>query len=458
MTSTSEKRGPTRRFGFRAGVVAFVTAALVTQGAFFASAKDLDEYATWDDVVDAQGDVDEQNRLIEEINGQISQLKTQVAEAEQVAEQKGEAYSQASEATTEQTGVVYSLQQQADEADEAAIAAEQEAGAVAASMSNRVNVDPTIQLLTEPDSADGFLMGMSTLSKVGTHNGGVYENAVSARNNAEQLGEQAQSALDELEVLEAAAEAAYNEAVAAQQDLQTKRDEAINQGAELEAMLVPLMEHRDVVEADYQEGERLRELERQRIERERAEAAAAAQAAAEAAAREQQTNSGGGGGGGGGGSAPSTNTGGGGGGGGGGSTASGWHAPLPGAWVTSPFGMRLHPVYGYYRMHNGIDLVSGGGCWAPIHAVTSGTVTFAGWFGGSGYMVSVQASDGTTFNSAHMPEGGMNVYVGQSVSAGDVIGYVGTTGASTGCHLHFEVVQGGYVDPRAYLANRGIYY
>lgn len=106
--------------------------------------------------------------------------------------------------------------------------------------------------------------------------------------------------------------------------------------------------------------------------------------------------------------------------------------------------------------HNGIDMV-GGGCGADLVAVAAGTVTFAGMQGGYGNHVELDLGDGTTVSYSHIQPGGIGVSVGQQVNAGDYIGAVGTTGNSTGCHLHFEVKQGGsFVNPVPWLTEHGI--
>lgn len=445
MPSPRPTRSSRRRSTAWRALAAFaVSVAVLLAGGTVAQAKSLDEYATWDDVVAAQGDVDRQNQLIDEINAQIDQLNEDVRIAEADALVKGEAFSEASTKTNLQQETHYSLQQQAEEAAEVADAAERDAGAMAAAMSNRAGADPTMQLLMQPEGADDFLMSMSTLSKLGTYSGAVFEEAVTARNNADQLTEQAEIALTELQRLEKLAEDAFTAAVEAQTRVQQARDKAIDQGSELEAMLIPLMEHRDVVQADYEEGERLREEERRRIEEERR--------LEEEERRRQSQEAGGGGGGGGGGEG-------------------GWVAPVSGGisypmhsagYVTSWWGYRVHPITGEWRYHNGLDLVYayGGSCWMPLYAVHSGTISYADWMGTYGNMVQLESDDGyTMFRYAHIAPGGINVWPGQWVAAGDVIGYIGTTGYSTGCHLHLEIHQGGgSVDPQVWLANRGMYY
>jgi murein DD-endopeptidase MepM/ murein hydrolase activator NlpD len=124
----------------------------------------------------------------------------------------------------------------------------------------------------------------------------------------------------------------------------------------------------------------------------------------------------------------------------------GMHVPVDSTRVTSKFGMRRHPLLGYSRMHKGIDFGAPYG--APIMAATDGTVSFAGWHGGHGRYVMVKHNGNLTTAYAHMSR--MLVRVGAHVSAGQVIGYVGSTGLSTGPHLHYEVYRNGQaINPRS---------
>lgn len=116
-------------------------------------------------------------------------------------------------------------------------------------------------------------------------------------------------------------------------------------------------------------------------------------------------------------------------------------------YITSGFGYRIHPIYGTRRLHAGTDF--GAACGTPVRAAAAGTVVSAGWGGSYGIRVILTHGSGlvTTYN--HMS--GLAVRSG-TVSRGQVIGYVGTTGASTGCHLHFETrVDGVPRDPMGYL-------
>jgi len=119
------------------------------------------------------------------------------------------------------------------------------------------------------------------------------------------------------------------------------------------------------------------------------------------------------------------------------------------------FGMRIHPVLGYPKLHAGADF--GASCGNAIYAATSGTVTYAGAYGGFGNLITVTSAGGVSTNYGHMYSSGVQVRVGQQVTAGQQIAQVGNAGLSTGCHLHFELRQGGAAtDPIAYLRTKGV--
>jgi murein DD-endopeptidase MepM/ murein hydrolase activator NlpD len=107
--------------------------------------------------------------------------------------------------------------------------------------------------------------------------------------------------------------------------------------------------------------------------------------------------------------------------------------------LTSSFGMRFHPLLGYTRFHKGVDY--GAPMGTPIVAVADGRVSFAGWHGGHGNFVKIDHAGGLGSGYGHMSR--FAVRAGSFVRQGQVIGYVGSTGLSTGPHLHFEVYKGG---------------
>jgi murein DD-endopeptidase MepM/ murein hydrolase activator NlpD len=115
--------------------------------------------------------------------------------------------------------------------------------------------------------------------------------------------------------------------------------------------------------------------------------------------------------------------------------------------ITSSFGYRIHPILGYNRLHSGTDF--GGPCGVPVRAAADGTIVSAGWGGGYGNLTVITHGNGLATAYAHLSS---YAVTSGSVSRGQVIGYIGTTGSSTGCHLHFEVrVSGIAVDPMGYL-------
>ncbi|MCZ8326209.1 MAG: M23 family metallopeptidase [Sphingomonadaceae bacterium] len=122
--------------------------------------------------------------------------------------------------------------------------------------------------------------------------------------------------------------------------------------------------------------------------------------------------------------------------------------PLDGASLSSGFGMRTHPVLGGRRAHKGIDLSAPTG--TPIYASADGVVTRADWFSSYGLFISLD--HGATLETRYGHLSRLNVAEGQPVKKGDLIGYVGSTGRSTGPHLHYEVrIAGMAVNPVPYM-------
>ena len=122
--------------------------------------------------------------------------------------------------------------------------------------------------------------------------------------------------------------------------------------------------------------------------------------------------------------------------------------PVDGVHLSSDYGMRIHPVLGGRRQHKGVDLAGPVG--TPVHAAADGTVSRADWFSSYGLFVSLEHGGSLQTRYGHMSR--LNVAAGQQIHKGDVIGYIGTTGRSTGPHLHYEVrIAGAAVNPVPYL-------
>ena len=115
--------------------------------------------------------------------------------------------------------------------------------------------------------------------------------------------------------------------------------------------------------------------------------------------------------------------------------------PINGARLSSPFGMRKHPILGYNKKHLGTDFAAPMG--TPIMASGSGTITRAKWCGGGGNCIKIKHNSTYETVYAHMKSFAAGMKVGKKVRQGQIIGYVGSTGMSTGPHLHYEVIVNG---------------
>ena len=132
--------------------------------------------------------------------------------------------------------------------------------------------------------------------------------------------------------------------------------------------------------------------------------------------------------------------------------SSGFIKPIQGR-ITSPFGYRTHPIFGSRTFHSGVDI--GGPNYGAIHASNSGKVIFSGWYGGYGKVVIIEHGivNGKPISTLYAHMSTIKVSNGQQVSKGQVVGYEGTTGYSTGPHCHFEVrVNGKPNNPGSYVA------
>lgn len=138
--------------------------------------------------------------------------------------------------------------------------------------------------------------------------------------------------------------------------------------------------------------------------------------------------------------------------------SSGWEAPVRGNFrKSSGYGMRLHPIFRTFKMHNGQDWAAPTG--TPVYAVSGGTIKAAGRSGAAGNRVVIDHGGGVTTTSMHLSSYGQGILLNPNgrVVKGQIIGYVGSTGASTGPHLHFEVsVYGRTVDPISFLRGKGL--
>ncbi len=464
------------RFGRRL-TVAVASLGLITAGIIISPTLAAPAYAvsypSWEDVEKAKANESAKAGEITRIESLITQLQNDVARTQAEARAAGDAYYEAQQALQLAAGRAEQLQAQADKQTKAADSAAKKAGEVAAQLYRTGGDDTALQLFfsDSAQSADDILSRLGQMDMLLEHNRTVYDSAVTARDNAKSLSEQAEVQRKERDRLEVEAQKKFEAAQAAQQAAESAL-QAQNENLDvLQAQLAALKDNTTKVVADYKAGvEAARKAEEARKAAEAKaarEAAEAARRAAEEAAKQAANNNSGGGGGGSsnGGGGGSSNGGGGGGGGGasnggggGGAVSSGWARPSDG-WQTSGYGYRYGqcgPNYCASTLHAGTDLAAG--CGAYIYAAHSGTVTYSGYNGGYGNYIRIDNGDGVGTGYGHIQYGGLLVGNGQWVQAGQAIALEGQTGNSFGCHVHFEVyVGGGTTDPVPFMAARGVY-
>lgn len=450
-----------RRIVATAAATLALVGGLVVPGVPRAEAVDEYGFPTWAEVEAARSNAAAKDRQIDEIRGLIGRLQTELTNARALADQRAAEAVEAQRRYDEAVAVAERLQQQADEASARATDSERAAGQLAAQLARSGGTgDMSAELFANPGSADSWLYRLDVMDRVAGTADTLYQQAQRDANTAQALQDQASVAREALLELKQAADAAYEAAVAASAAAEAAVQREQEHRVELEAQLAVLVENRRATEADYQAGQRhrawLAEQERLRREREarereearqRALAEQRAREAAAAAAAAQQNQGGGGGssggGGGGGGSVPVAPP-----------ASSGWQTPHYGRF-TSGYGWRWDPVGSLgYKLHGGIDIAAG--CGTPIYAAAAGTVTLRSRDIYGANMLYISHGGGVQTEYYHMIRPA-SVAPGQRVAAGQVVGYEGRTGHATGCHLHFQIRQGGsLVNPEAFLNARGV--
>ncbi|CAN5379884.1 hypothetical protein BH09ACT4_BH09ACT4_04150 [soil metagenome] len=400
-------------------VVALALLALVVPllgGSVTASAAPVIHYPTWADVKAARNSEAKATAQIKAITALLKQLETNLANARADEMAKGEAFETAQNAYDDQVLVAAGLRTQADAARDQADAAKLQANRLLSLLAKSGNGDIVANLLVDSSKADSLLYRLETLDRLTEKSNHIYAEALPLQNTAQSLTDQAAIAEKKRDELKGFAEDALDAARIATEAADSAVAEQEDHQADLKAMLSVLVEKRAATEKDYHAGVVAREKARK------------AREAAERAAQEAA----------------------------GGANSRGWALPSPG-YISSPFGMRYHPIYHRWLLHTGTD-IAGQGCGAPIRAAHGGTVMYAGWNGTLGNYVQINHGDGTSSGYGHIVNGGVLVRYGQRVQAGQVIAHVGSTGASTGCHLHFIIrVNGQLTNPVPFMRNRGVY-
>ncbi|WP_426625396.1 peptidoglycan DD-metalloendopeptidase family protein [Leifsonia sp. McL0607] len=373
--------------------------AIVVTGAVgsIAAPAYADQYPSWQDVQNAKANESAASAQVTRITSLIAQLNQEVSDAEAAAQKRGEELQSAEAAYDKADMEARDLESQAAASQRKADAAGAQAGKLAAQLYRTGGRNLTANLFLSGNGASGstpdqLLSDLGSMSKLTEQSDKVYTDAKVAQNTAKSLSAQALVAKGEREKLRIVAASALQAAVDAAKAAHDKLAEQQQQIVVMEAQLAALRDATAKTVSGYEAG--------------------VAAAAAAAAAR-------------GSGGLPGGYVG-----------PQGWAVPAAGP-ITDGFGARPSPGGIGSTYHMGIDI--GAGCNAPIYAAHSGTVIYAGPNGTYGNFVLLDNGGGIKTGYAHIRDGGILVGIGQSVSAGQPIAHVGSTGASTGCHLHFEV-------------------
>lgn len=397
--------------------LAVLSTLMVTLTLGVAFADPAQAYPSWDDVIAAKGNAEAKAAEVASIQQFIVSVQAEADAAQAEAQKKGDIFAAAREKFDAADQRTKDLTAQADAAKKAAADATTAAGRLAAQLYRSGGTDMSISLLLDGGGTktDDLLSKLGSMSKLVERSTEVYDAAQASLKEAESLNQQAEVAKAEREQLKIAADNAFQEASLAAQAAQQKLADTQDTLATLNAQLAALEDASARTAADYEAGV------------EEAKRIAAEQAAAEAAARGVSISD------------------------------AGWTRPS-GGYVSDWYGPRESVWTGYgwsSSFHRGIDLA--GGCGSEIYAASGGEVVYAGWNGGYGNYIEIDHGGGIHTGYGH--QSAFNVNWGDWVGPGQVIGFVGTTGSSTGCHLHFEVREwGSQIDPAPFMADRGVWF
>jgi len=400
-----------RRRLVRGALAALAVAVVAAVGSVAAPA--YADYPSWQDVQNAKANEAAAAAQVTRINDLIGQLKQEVADTQAAAVKRGEELAAAQEALDNATMEALDLESQAAASQKKADDASTQAGKLAAQLYRTGGRNLSANLFLSGNNAtstspERLLSDLGSMSKLVEQSNKVYADAKAAQNTAKALALRADAAKAVREKLKVAADAAMQAAIEAAKAAQDKLAEQQKQIVVMQAQLAALKDTTTKVVSGYEAGV----------------AAAAAAAAARGSA-----------------GLPGGTVG-----------PQGWAVPAGGP-ITDGFGARPSPGGVGSTYHLGIDI--GAGCNSPIYAAHDGTVIYAGPNGSYGNFVLIDNGGGIDTGYAHIRNGGILVGIGQRVGAGQPIARVGTTGASTGCHLHYEVrINGTKIDGIPFMRDR----
>jgi len=406
------RRATSTRRPLHAALAAVLALLLVSVAAAPAHA---DDYPSWQDVQNAKKSASAAHAKVAQINELIANLNAEVARTQAEAKKRGEELQVAQQKYFDADRRASQLSAQAQQAQQKADAANTQAGRLAAQLYRTGGSDLTTRLLLSggkqgAQGPDKLLADLGSMTKLAESTNGIYNQALTAGNTAKSLTDQANAAKVERQKLRDAADAAFAAATKAAAAAQDQLKDAQGRIVILKAQADVLNGKVKKVTAGYQKG-------------------VAARAAAAAA-----SGSGAG--------LPGGYVG-----------PQGWAVPVAGP-ITDGFGARVSPCPGCTSWHEGADI--GAAYDTVIHAAHDGVIEYTGWYGGYGNFVLMSNGNGIETAYGHIHDGGILVGVGQHVVAGEAIARVGSTGNSTGYHLHFEVRRNGTpINPITFMAGKG---
>lgn len=394
-------------------IITFITLPVTTE-------YDPDDYPTWEEVEQAREDENKTQQQVEKIEKTIKTLEENYQQAVLEAQQAGETYY---EKQYEYDIAAWEHQQLTEAYETAAAEAEtakQTSNLILTEIVKTGTLDlQPMKIFLNPDNTGDLLAKIGYADKISTNMEHLFNDATLKQNTAESLAKQTETAKQLKETAAVEAETAYDEAQQKQTQAETAYTTQQEKIFELQTQLQALTEQRTLTETQYREG-----IEAKKAAEEEARRKAAETAAANANQTVPQTSN------------------------------TGWAKPTTG-YISSHYGWRVHPIYGTQRFHSGTDFANR--CGTPMYAATSGTVEYAGWLGTLGNFIRINHGNGLTTGYGHIQNGGIKVTIGQQVQTGQYIADMGTTGGSTGCHLHFEIRNNkAPTDPFQHLKNQGV--
>jgi murein DD-endopeptidase MepM/ murein hydrolase activator NlpD len=411
MVSTGDRRAKPAVRGLRSSKSRLIAVAtvlgLLASGVIVASAESAwaQDYPSWADVANVRNNEAATKAAVAQIQALLDGLKADAARTQADSQAKGNIWAEADTKFQEAASRAQTLQDQANAANVLATASEQRAGQMAAQLMRSGGGDITATLFANTGGAANLLYGLGLSTKISQQANAIYERALQDKNTAQALTDSADVAKAQLGTLKDAAEKAFAVAQTAAKAASVALAAQQEHQALLQAQLVVLQANRKATEADFIAGIKART------------GSGASLGAGEI-------------------------------------SNSGWASPASG-YITDGYGWRIAPIEGASSFHRGTDIAAG--CGQNIYAASSGFVEYAGWNGSYGNFILIDHGNGVETGYAHVVAGGTLVSNGESVVVGQNIGRIGSTGLSTGCHLHFEVRSGGVAtNAVTYLAGQGI--